>query len=135
MPSTNVNFKAHAWALSAEVMAGRIKAWQLQPPKATLREMEAAVDARLARLQARRRQDVALARRVADVRQASGLWQPGRAPRAAQDEELAWLPGQLTPSVQDSVVWWGTWMPCAQAAEAVPCFTGMRGRKRAGGGP
>jgi hypothetical protein len=35
------------------------------------------------------------------------------------------LPGQLTPRLQESVVRLGTWMPLAQAAEALAFFTGV----------
>lgn len=42
------------------------------------------------------------------------------------DEELALLPGQLTPQLQQSVVRLGTWMPFAQAAEALAFFTGAQ---------
>lgn len=46
-------------ALSQEVLTG-IREWRLQHPKATLREIELALDERLARLRARMLQDVAL---------------------------------------------------------------------------
>ena len=36
------------------------------------------------------------------------------------------LPGQLTPRLQQSVVRLGTWMPFAQAADALEFFTGVR---------
>src|SRR6266540_1224905 len=52
--------------VSEEIMAG-IEAWRLHHPKATLREMEAAVDERLAELRARMLQDVALASQAADL--------------------------------------------------------------------
>ena len=42
------------------------------------------------------------------------------------DEELALLPGQLTPQLQQSVVRLGTWMPFAPAAETLAFFTGVR---------
>jgi hypothetical protein len=56
-------------------MAG-IEEWRLQHPKATLREIEAAVDARLAELRARMLQDVALASQAADVSQARAQDRP-----------------------------------------------------------
>ena len=56
--------------LSAEVIVG-LKEWRVQHPQATLQEMEAAVDERLAQLRARMLQDLALARQAADLRQAS----------------------------------------------------------------
>ena len=42
------------------------------------------------------------------------------------DEELALLPGQLTPRLQQSVVRLGSWLPFAQAAEAWQCFMGVQ---------
>jgi hypothetical protein len=41
------------------------------------------------------------------------------------DEELALLPGQLTPRLHESLVRLGTWLPFAQAAEALAFFTGV----------
>ncbi len=46
-------------ALSQEILTG-IREWRLQHPKATLREIELALDERLAPLRARMLQDVAL---------------------------------------------------------------------------
>jgi len=39
------------------------------------------------------------------------------------DEELALLPGQLTPLLQDHLAHLGTWMPFAHAAQMLSCFT------------
>jgi hypothetical protein len=36
------------------------------------------------------------------------------------------LPGQLTPRLPQSVVRLGSWMPCAQAAEALQCCMGVQ---------
>ncbi len=55
-----------AWrALSDEVLTG-MKEWRLQHPRATLSEIEAALDERLARLRARMLEDAALASAAAD---------------------------------------------------------------------
>jgi len=51
--------------LSNEVLTG-MKEWRLQHPKATLREIEAALDERLAHLRARMLQDMALASAAAE---------------------------------------------------------------------
>ncbi len=51
--------------LSEEVITG-MKEWRLQHPKATLAEIETALDERLARLRARMLQDAALASASAD---------------------------------------------------------------------
>jgi hypothetical protein len=54
--------------LSEAVIVG-LKEWRVQPPQATLQEIEAAVDERLAQFRARMLQDLALASRAADLRQ------------------------------------------------------------------
>jgi hypothetical protein len=51
--------------LSDEVLSG-MKEWRFQHPRATLREIEAALDERLARLRARMLEDTALASAAAD---------------------------------------------------------------------
>jgi tartrate dehydratase alpha subunit/fumarate hydratase class I-like protein len=55
-------------ALAEEVLTG-MKEWRVQHPKATLKEIEAALDERLARMRARMLEDMALASEVADLRQ------------------------------------------------------------------
>ena len=52
-------------ALSEEVMTG-MKDWRMQHPKATFREIEAALDDRLARLRARMLEDTLVVSRAAD---------------------------------------------------------------------
>jgi len=52
-------------ALSAEILTG-MREWRLQHPKATMREIEAALDERWYRLRARMLQDVALESVAAD---------------------------------------------------------------------
>ncbi len=56
--------------LAEEVIVG-IKEWWLQHPKATLREIEGALDERLSRVRARMLQDAALASAAADLTAAS----------------------------------------------------------------
>ncbi len=41
------------------------------------------------------------------------------------DEQLAWLPGCLTPHLHEGLVRLATWMPFAQAAELLAMFTGV----------
>jgi YgiT-type zinc finger domain-containing protein len=53
-------------ALAAEAFLG-MREWRLQHPKATFKEIEQALDARLSALRARMLQDVALASAAADV--------------------------------------------------------------------
>jgi hypothetical protein len=56
--------------LSAEILSG-MREWRLQHPKATMREIEAALDERWYRLRARMLQDVALQSQAADWQEAS----------------------------------------------------------------
>ena len=53
-------------ALAGEVLTG-MKEWRLQHPKASLREIEAALDERLSRVRARLLEDLALASAAADL--------------------------------------------------------------------
>ena len=62
-------------ALSQDVLTG-MREWRLQHPKATLREIELALDAHLSRLRARMLQDVALQSVAADWKQAAALDRP-----------------------------------------------------------
>jgi hypothetical protein len=69
------DFEGRWRALSEEVIVG-VKEWRLQHPKATLEEIEAAVDERLARFRVRMLQDVALASRTADLSQSAAQERP-----------------------------------------------------------
>jgi RNA polymerase-binding transcription factor DksA len=69
----NSDFDAKWHELAEEVITG-MKEWRLQHPKATLREIEQALDERLAKMRARLLQDAALASAAADI-------------QAAQEEE------------------------------------------------
>jgi hypothetical protein len=77
MPPAPFDFGARWPELSEEIMAG-IQEWRLQHPKATLREIEAAVDERLAELRARMSEDVDLASQVADIGQVGAPDRPVR---------------------------------------------------------
>jgi len=61
--------------LSEEVLSG-MKEWRLQHPRATLREIEAALDERLARMRARMLEDMALASRAANWKEAARELKP-----------------------------------------------------------
>src|SRR5450756_2289622 len=63
--------ETHWQQLTEEVITG-IKEWRLAHPKATFKEIETALDERLAKVRARMLQDVALASRAADLRGRSG---------------------------------------------------------------
>ena len=54
------------WQTVGEEIFSGMREWRLQHPQATLREIETALDERLARLRARMLQDTALATRAAD---------------------------------------------------------------------
>ena len=58
------------WNESAEEVLSGMKEWRLQHPKATLREIEQALDQRLAKMRARMLQDAALASAAADIQRA-----------------------------------------------------------------
>jgi hypothetical protein len=62
----NSDFDAKWQELAEEVMSG-MKEWRLQHPKAALREIERALDERLAKMRARMLQDAALASAAADM--------------------------------------------------------------------
>lgn len=53
--------------LAEEVMSG-MKEWRIQNPRATLREIERALDERLAKMRVRMLADVALASEAAELR-------------------------------------------------------------------
>ena len=71
--------------LADEVLSG-IKEWRLQHPRASLREIEAALDERLSRLRARVLQDAALASAAATLSGAAGGERPA-CPRCGQGLE------------------------------------------------
>jgi hypothetical protein len=60
------DFDARWWVLS-EAVQSEMKAWRLEHPRATLSEMERALDERLDRQRARMLEDMALASEVADL--------------------------------------------------------------------
>ena len=55
------------WPQEAEAILTGFKEWRLRHPRATLSEIEAALDARLARLRVRLLEDAALASAAADL--------------------------------------------------------------------
>jgi hypothetical protein len=69
------DFDRHWRELSEDVLTG-MKEWRLQHPRATLNEIEAALDERLARLRARMLEDAALASTAADWDAAVGAAAP-----------------------------------------------------------
>ncbi|HEX9871088.1 MAG TPA: hypothetical protein VGC99_21325 [Candidatus Tectomicrobia bacterium] len=75
MPPRQFDFAARWREVSEEIMAG-IEEWRMHHPQATLREIEASVDERLAELRVRMLQDVALASQTADVSHTTGQDRP-----------------------------------------------------------
>lgn len=69
------NFDAQWEQLAEEVMSG-MKEWRLQHPKASLREIERALDERLGRMRARMLQDAALASSAANIKAAQEVERP-----------------------------------------------------------
>jgi RNA polymerase-binding transcription factor DksA len=69
------DFDAQWDELAEEVLSG-MKEWRLQHPKATLRQIEAALDERLGKMRARMLQDAALASAAADLRAAQATERP-----------------------------------------------------------
>jgi uncharacterized protein with PIN domain len=69
------DFDAQWDALAEEVLSG-MKEWRLQHSKATLREIEGALDTRLGKMRARMLQDAALASAAADITAAQATERP-----------------------------------------------------------
>lgn len=61
------------WSAEAGAVLSGFKAWRLQHPRATLSEIEAALDARMAVMRARLLEDAALASAAADLRQGAAV--------------------------------------------------------------
>ena len=68
-------FDAQWEQLSEEVLSG-MKEWRLQHPKATLREIEGALDERLGKMRVRMLQDAVLASAAADIKAAQAEERP-----------------------------------------------------------
>jgi hypothetical protein len=64
------------WRQLTEQLTGGMREWRVQHPKATLREIETELDARLARARARMLEDLALASTAATWQEASRLQTP-----------------------------------------------------------
>ena len=80
------------WQDEAEEVMTGVRDWRVQHPRATFREIEAAVDERLAKMRARMLQDAAMASAVAQIGEASVEERPscsqcGHMLRARGEEE------------------------------------------------
>ena len=69
------DFDAHWDELAEDVLSG-MKEWRLQHPKATLRQIETALDERLGKMRARMLEDAALASAAADLKAAQAGERP-----------------------------------------------------------
>ncbi len=69
------DFDAQWHELAEEVLSG-MQEWRVQHPKATLNEMELALDERLGRVRARLLEDLALASAAADIQAAQQQERP-----------------------------------------------------------
>jgi len=97
----NSDFDAKWNELAEEVMTG-MKEWRLQHPKATLREIERALDERLAKMRARMLQDAALASAAADIQASAEEERPvcpecaaKLEPRGKQERHITTLQNQV----------------------------------------
>lgn len=79
------NFDRRWQHLAAEVMSG-VKQWRLQHPRATLSEMEQALDERLSGMRARMLEDLALASSAVQLKDEAG--QRLKCPQCGQALEL-----------------------------------------------
>jgi YgiT-type zinc finger domain-containing protein len=88
--------------LGEEVIIG-MKEWRLQHPKATFREIEAALDERLARVRARMLQDAALASAAAEMTTSKGEDRP-RCPKCGHTlESRGSVTRQLTTNYNQTI--------------------------------
>ncbi len=96
------DFDAKWDQLAAEVLSG-MKEWRLAHPRATFREIEQALDERLAKMRARMLQDAALASAAADLKRAQDAERPVcpecGAPLAARGSAVRELTTQHNQSV------------------------------------
>ena len=67
---------AAKWRESSEEVVSGVAEWREQHPKATLQEIEAALDERLGRLRARMLEDAALASQATDLRDTAMVDRP-----------------------------------------------------------
>lgn len=64
------------WETLSNALLNGMKEWRVQHPQATLREMEVALDERMAQLRAKMLQDMALASKQADLSESSSEERP-----------------------------------------------------------
>lgn len=107
------------WPQEAEAVLTGFKEWRVQHPKATLSEIEAALDARLAVMRARLLEDAALASAAADL----GALPPGARPRCPACGEAMALRGPeertLTTTHEQPLVLRRRYAVCPACGEAL----------------
>jgi hypothetical protein len=107
------------WSQEAEAILTGFKEWRLQHPRATLSEIEAALDERLARLRVRLLEDAALASAAADLR----ALPPEERPRCPQCGQAMALRGpearHLTTTYEQPLTLRRHYAVCAACDEAL----------------
>ncbi len=107
------------WQQEATAILSGFKEWRLQHPRATLSEIEAALDERLARLRVRLLEDAALASAVADLR----ALPPEERPRCPQCGAVMALRGpearHLTTTYEQPLTLRRHYAVCAACDEAL----------------
>ncbi len=107
------------WGQEAEALLGGFKEWRVRHPRATLSEIEAALDERLARLRARLLEGAALASAAADLR----ALPPEERPRCPQCGQAMVLRGpearQLTTTYEQPLTLRRHYAVCVACDEAL----------------
>lgn len=107
------------WPQEAEAVLTGFKEWRVQHPTATLSEIEAALDARLARMRARLLEDAALASAAADL----GALPPEARPRCPACDAVMALRGpearHLTTTYEQPLTLRRHYAICAACGEAL----------------
>ena len=100
------------WQQEGAAILSGFREWWVQHPRATLSEIEAALDERLAQLRVRLLEDAARGTPPLTLRRHyAGCPAPATRRCSPLDEELVLLPGPLTPRLQESAVRLGAGVP------------------------
>ena len=94
---------AGKWTELAEVAMSEMKEWRIEHPRATLSEIESALDERFARLRVRMLTDVAMASAAAEMTNAEGR-EAVACPECGQEVEARGKQERLLTSQQNQVV-------------------------------
>jgi hypothetical protein len=124
------------WEKLAEEVLSGLKEWRIQHPRATLKEIEEALDQRLNRMRARmlriwrwqvRRQVCRRRGHALVVRSVGSPWCRGGKGNGGcrPTEELQLLSGGLTPRLEEELSHLGAWMPFEKAWEMMRRMRGV----------